>query len=105
MLSRRILLPVMSARHWMIKTNLVPIRGHSLNYDGKTAWTGVRNFQARSNLAAMRRGDHALFYHSATEKAVVGIASVLRKAYPDPTSTDERWVTSHGAVLEGARFA
>ena len=82
----------MSARHWMIKTEPGSYSWADFVDDGKTAWTGVRNFQARNNLAAMRRGDLALFYHSVTEKAVVGIASVLRKAYPDPTSTDERWV-------------
>ncbi|MGI8605281.1 MAG: EVE domain-containing protein [Verrucomicrobiales bacterium] len=76
----------------MIKTEPASYSWADFVDDGKTAWTGVRNFQARNNLAAMRRGDLALFYHSVTEKAAVGIAKVLRQAYRDPTSADERWV-------------
>ena len=56
----------------------------------KTGWDGVRNFQARNNLKAMKKGDIALIYHSMDEKAVVGIAKVTREQYPDPTDTD--WV-------------
>lgn len=58
--------------------------------DGRTAWTGVRNFQARNNLKAMREGDRVLFYHSVVGKEVVGIAKVAREAYPDPT--DQEWI-------------
>jgi len=58
--------------------------------DGLTTWDGVRNFEARNNLRAMKKGDQVLFYHSNEGKAVVGIARVARKAYPDPTS-DEDW--------------
>ena len=59
--------------------------------DGKTAWTGVRNFTARNNLRAMRKGDAAFFYHSVTDKSVVGIAKVMREAYPDPTAKEGDW--------------
>ena len=59
--------------------------------DGKTAWTGVRNFQARIHPRAMRAGDRVLFYHSVVGKAVVGIAEVVRTAYPDPTATEGDW--------------
>jgi predicted RNA-binding protein with PUA-like domain len=59
--------------------------------DGGTAWTGVRNFQARNHLRAMKRGDRVLFYHSVSEKAVVGLARVTRTAYPDPTATEGDW--------------
>jgi predicted RNA-binding protein with PUA-like domain len=59
--------------------------------DGKTSWTGVRNFTARNNLRAMRNGDVVLFYHSVTEKAVVGIAKVVREAYADSTAKDGDW--------------
>jgi predicted RNA-binding protein with PUA-like domain len=79
-------------RDWMIKQEPESYSWSDFVKDGRTAWTGVRNFQARNNLAAMRRGDRVLFYHSGDEKAVVGIAKVLRDAYPDPTSDDERWV-------------
>lgn len=59
--------------------------------DGKTSWDGVRNFEARNNLRAMKKGDRVLFYHSGDEKAVVGIAEVTRTAYPDPTAKDGDW--------------
>ena len=63
--------------------------------DKTTAWTGVRNFQARNFLKAMKNGDEVLYYHSVSEKAVVGIAAVVKTAYPDPTAKpDEKgdWV-------------
>lgn len=60
--------------------------------DGKTAWTGVRNFQARINLRAMREGDEVFIYHSVIGKEVVGISKVTREAYPDPTAKEEGWV-------------
>ena len=60
--------------------------------DGSTAWTGVRNFQARINLRSMKTGDKVLFYHSVTGKEVVGISEVSREAYPDPTAKEGEWV-------------
>ena len=60
--------------------------------DGRTAWTGVRNFQARKNLRAMRKGDPVFFYHSVVGKEVVGIARVAAEAYADPTARDGDWV-------------
>lgn len=60
--------------------------------DGRTAWTGVRNFQARKNLRAMRKGDSVFFYHSVVGKEVVGIARVVAEAYPDPTARDGDWI-------------
>jgi len=60
--------------------------------DGGTAWTGVRNFQARNNLRTMRKGDRVLYYHSVTGKEVMGIATVTRQAYPDPTAKEGDWV-------------
>ena len=59
--------------------------------EGRAAWTGVRNFQARNNLRAMQVGDIVLFYHSVTGKEVVGIAKVAREAYPDPTGDEPGW--------------
>ncbi len=58
--------------------------------EGKTVWTGVRNYQARNNLQAMRAGDKVLFYHSVSQKAVVGAAEVSREEFPDPM--DEKWI-------------
>src|SRR5260370_24428399 len=60
--------------------------------DGRTDWTGVRNFQARNNLRQMKVGDRLLFYYSGTGKCVVGIAEVAKAAYPDPTADDSQWV-------------
>lgn len=60
--------------------------------DGVTDWTGVRNYQARNNLREMKTGERVLFYHSGKDKAVVGIAEVVKNAYPDPTGDDEQWV-------------
>ncbi len=58
--------------------------------DGETDWTGVRNYQARNNLKAMKKGDKVLFYHSNIGKEIVGIATVSKPEFPDPT--DEKWV-------------
>ena len=60
--------------------------------DGRTDWTGVRNYQARNNLREMKTGDRVLFYHSGKEKAVVGLAEVVKSAYTDPTAADAQWV-------------
>ena len=59
--------------------------------DGRTAWTGVRNFQARNNLRAMKKGDLVCFYHSVTDKQVVGVARVAKEFYPDATAEEGDW--------------
>lgn len=59
--------------------------------DGITSWTGVRNYQARNHLRAMRKGDRVLFYHSVSDKAIQGIARVEKEAYPDPTASEGDW--------------
>ena len=76
--------------YWMVKQEPEAYSFDDLIADGKTDWTGVRNFQARNNLKAMKNGDKVLFYHSVSEKAVVGITEVSKEAYPDPT--DENWI-------------
>ena len=78
--------------HWLVKQEPAEHAFSRLVAEGRTAWDGVRNFQARNNLQAMRKGDLVLYYHSQTEKAIVGIATVVEEAYPDPTTEDERWV-------------
>lgn len=78
--------------HWLIKQEPASYSWDRFVKDGGTAWTGVRNFQARNNLNAMRKGDRVLYYHSVTAKAVVGVATVTRKAYPDPTAKSGDWV-------------
>ena len=77
--------------YWLVKTEPGAYAWANLVRDKKTAWTGVRNFLARNNLRAMAKGDLCLVYHSVSEKAIVGVARVTRKAYPDPTVTDGDW--------------
>ena len=59
--------------------------------DGKTDWTGVRNFQARNNLRSMGLGDQVFYYHSVNGKAVVGLAKVTKEAFRDPTAAEGDW--------------
>src|SRR5438067_12355355 len=73
---------------WMVKQEPGAYSWDDFVRDGKTAWTGVRSFQARNNLRTMRKGERVLFYHRVTGKEVVGIAEVAREAYPDPTADD-----------------
>ena len=79
-------------QYWLVKSEPEAYSWADLVKDGKTAWTGVRNYQARNNLGQMKKDDLVLFYHSVSEKAVVGIARVAQEAYPDSTSDDVRWV-------------
>lgn len=83
---------------WLVKQEPEAYSFDDLIKDGKTDWTGVRNFQARNNLRAMKKGDKVLFYHSVSEKAVVGIAQVSREEFTDPT--DEKWIAVEIAPLE-----
>ena len=78
--------------YWMVKQEPETYSWDDFVNDGKTDWTGVRNYQARNNLREMKAGDRVLFYHSGKDKAVVGVAEVLKSAYPDPTADDEQWV-------------
>lgn len=73
---------------WLIKSEPFKYAWSQLVADGKTCWDGVRNYEARNNLRAMKTGDLCLFYHSNEGKAVVGVARVVREAYPDPTASD-----------------
>lgn len=76
---------------WLVKSEPAAFSWAQLLRDKKTAWSGVRNFQARNHLRAMKRGDAVFFYHSVTEKQVVGLARVTREFYPDPTAEDGDW--------------
>ena len=78
--------------HWLVKSEPGTYGWADLVKDGKTRWDGIRNAQARNNLQAMRVGDRVLFYHSGEGKEIVGVAKVVKPAYPDPTTDDERWV-------------
>ena len=76
--------------YWMVKQEPDAYSWDDFVKDGATDWTGVRNYQARNNLKAMKKGDKVLFYHSNIGKEVVGIATVSKPEFPDPT--DEKWV-------------
>src|SRR5436190_18037150 len=77
---------------WLVKQEPGTYSWDDFVRDGRTDWTGVRNFQARNNLKQMKIGDRVLFYHSGTGKCVVGIAEVAKAAYADPTADDPQWV-------------
>jgi predicted RNA-binding protein with PUA-like domain len=80
----------MGKQCWLIKSEPFKFPFSQLLKDGVTAWDGVRNYEARNNLRAMKAGDLTLFYHSSEGKEVVGVARVKREAYQDPT-TEEDW--------------
>ena len=77
---------------WLVKQEPETYSWTDFVSDGRTDWTGVRNYQARNNLREMKTGDRVLFYHSGKEKAVVGLAEVVKSAYADPTADDAQWV-------------
>ena len=78
-------------KHWLVKSEPEAYAFAQLQKDKTTAWTGIRNYAARINLRAMAKGDEVFVYHSMTDKAVVGLATVIKTAYPDPTvEADEK---------------
>jgi predicted RNA-binding protein with PUA-like domain len=77
--------------YWLAKSEPEAYAWSQLVKDGRTAWTGVRNFQARNNLRAMKKGDPVFFYHSVSEKQIVGIAKVVKEFYPDATAEEGDW--------------
>ncbi|MEZ6187723.1 MAG: EVE domain-containing protein [Planctomycetota bacterium] len=81
----------MARGYWLVKSEPEAYSWQDLLDEGVGVWDGVRNYQARNNLRAMRKGDHVLFYHSVKAKEVVGICEVTREHYPDPTTDDDRW--------------
>ena len=77
--------------YWLVKQEPESYSWSDFVKDGKTSWTGVRNFAARLNLRAMKTGDPVFYYHSVTGKEIVGLARVAKEAYPDPTATEGDW--------------
>lgn len=82
----------MTNQYWLVKSEPETYAWSDLVRDRRTDWTGVRNYAARNNLKAMRRGDQVLFYESVTTKAVLGTAEVSRAAFPDETADVPGWV-------------
>jgi predicted RNA-binding protein with PUA-like domain len=93
----------MPRQYWLVKQEPTKYSFDQLVADGRTMWDGVRNFQARNNLAAMRAGDRVLFYHSVVGTAVVGVCEVVREAYPDPTAKEPQWVAVDLAPVQKLR--
>jgi len=89
--------------YWLVKSEPNAYSWSDLVKEKKTSWTGVRNFTARNNLRSMCAGDEVLFYHSVSDKAVVGIAKVVRDAYPDPTAKEGDWTTVDLAPIKPLR--
>ena len=85
---------------WLVKQEPSSYSWSDLVAEDETSWSGVRNFTARNNLRKMRKADEVLFYHSGEEKAVVGIAKVMRAAYPDPTTKEGDWSTVDLAAVK-----
>jgi len=81
----------MAQNYWLVKSEPEAYSWQTFVKDGKTAWTGVRNFQARNNLRAMKKDDFTFFYHSVSEKQIVGVAKVVKEAYADPTAEEGDW--------------
>ena len=78
--------------YWLVKSEPFKYSWDQLVKDKKTSWEGVRNYAARNNLRAMKKGDPVFFYHSNEGLAIVGIAEVVKEAYQDPTTDDANWV-------------
>ncbi|GAA4314459.1 EVE domain-containing protein [Nibribacter koreensis] len=79
-------------KYWLVKSEPDKYAWSDLERDGHTTWDGVRNFQARNNLQQMQVGDLVMYYHSVSEKAIVGVAKVAKEAYQDPTTPETQWV-------------
>jgi len=77
--------------YWLVKSEPETYSWTQFVKEGGTAWTGVRNFAARNHLRAMKSGDTVFFYHSGEAKTVIGLARVIRAAYPDPTADEGDW--------------
>ena len=82
----------MARSYWLMKSEPFKYSWDELVRDGQTYWDGVRNYEARNNMAAMKKGDLAFYYHSNEGKEIVGIAEIVGEAYQDPTTDDDRWV-------------
>ena len=77
--------------YWLVKSEPSKYSWDQLVKDKKTFWDGVRNYAARNNLRAMKKGDEVFFYHSNEGMEIVGIAKVAKEAYQDPTTEDKNW--------------
>jgi predicted RNA-binding protein with PUA-like domain len=81
----------MAKNYWLVKQEPEDYSWSDFVKDGRTQWTGVRNFAARNHLRAMKSGDLVFYYHSGEQKAVVGLSNVVREGFADPTATEGDW--------------
>jgi len=81
----------MPKSHWLVKSEPSAYSWENLRRDKSARWDGVRNFEARNNLRAMKKGDLVFYYHSSEGKEIVGIAKVVKESYADPTATEGDW--------------
>ena len=82
----------MPPKCWLMKSEPFKYSWDELVKDGRTYWDGVRNYEARNHMQAMKKDDLVLYYHSNEGKEIVGIAKIVGESYPDPTIDDDRWV-------------
>jgi predicted RNA-binding protein with PUA-like domain len=78
--------------YWLVKSEPSVYSWDSFVKEGETFWSGVRNYEARNNLRAMKKGEKVLYYHSNEGKEIVGLAQVSKESYQDPTTDDANWV-------------
>jgi len=78
--------------YWLVKSEPFKYSWEQFEKDGQTFWDGVRNYGARNNLRAMKKGDLVLWYHSNEGMEIVGIAKIIKESYQDPTTEEEAWV-------------
>ncbi|MDG1724447.1 MAG: EVE domain-containing protein [Bacteroidia bacterium] len=86
--------------YWLIKSEPYKYSWDQMLADGSTYWDGVRSYPARVHLRAMKNGDICLFYHSNEGKEIIGITRVIKEAYQDPTTDDEKWVAVDVEVVK-----
>ena len=89
----------MTTQYWLVKSEPETYSWDNFLKEGRTAWTGVRNYAARLHLNAMRAGDQVLFYHSGEAKSIVGLARVTKAAFADPTAEEPGWVAVELAAV------
>src|SRR4051812_10566887 len=86
--------------YWLIKSEPSTYSIDTLKTEKQTFWSGVRNYAARNNMQAMKKGDICLFYHSVTDPAIVGLAKVMKEFYQDPTTKEAAWVVVDVAFMK-----
>lgn len=86
--------------YWLVKSDPETYSWEQMKSEKRTFWNGVRNYQARNYIKEMKEGDLVLFYHSQSDKAIMGITKVVKEFYQDPTTDDERWVVVDLEVVQ-----